>query len=88
MSELICWKIIEQSGRKEIKLIIYKTKSRSGYWYEYVLQNNTITKYKHHRYNFFDGVESNMLEDVREVDSWELGDPSIPEWLPVPENID
>ncbi len=69
-------------------MILYETKHRSGYWYEYHLDENKITKYKYYRFNYFDGVETDLREGVEEVESWELGDPSIPSWLVIPTHID
>ena len=66
---------------------IYTTNEWKGYdrqnYYrnEYRLEGGVVTKYKCHRWKFFDGDESTWECEEEEVDSWSVNDPNMPEWL-------
>ena len=68
-------------------MTIYVTKEWEGYskhsyfWNEYRLEGNTVVKYKCSRHKFFDGDENNWEENERVVDSWDIEDETMPEWL-------
>ena len=66
---------------------IYTTNSWDGYskgskyCNEYRLEGNRVVKYKCSSSKFFDGNENVRQTGEREVDSWEIDDPSMPDWL-------
>lgn len=65
--------------------LIYETQHRGGSkkekWYEYHQDGSTITKTRHRMWKIFDGRENTWESEVEEVESWEVGDDDIPEWL-------
>ena len=68
-------------------MVIYKTKEQhifgkqNYYWNEYRLEENYVEKYKCHRQKVFDGKENEWREYEEFVDSWQINDSSMPEWL-------
>lgn len=51
------------------------------YWNEYRLEGNSIVNYKCNRHKFFDGNENNWEESETEVESWNINDSNLPNWL-------
>jgi hypothetical protein len=66
---------------------IYTTNEWNGYgkqnyyWNEYRLEGNSIVKYKCNRHKFFDGNENNWEESETEVESENINDSNLPNWL-------
>ncbi len=67
--------------------VIYATNEWSGvgrqnyYWNEYRREGDMVLKFHCHRQKFFDGDENVWDRDETQVDSWDIDDSSMPEWL-------
>ena len=66
---------------------IYVTNEWKGYgkhdryWNEYRLEGNEVCKYKCFRTKFFDGYENTKDYEETFVESWDINDPDMPDWL-------
>ena len=58
---------------------IYTTNEWKGYGKQNYYWN--VYKYKCNRFKFFDGHENNWEHDEELIESWDVDDPSMPEWL-------
>lgn len=67
--------------------IIYSTNEWKGhgkqnyYWNEYRLDGDTVYKVKRHRQKVFNGDENEWIQDESPIESWNINDPDMPEWL-------
>lgn len=68
-------------------MVIYRTNEYEGYgshntyWYEYRLEGNTVYKYKCHEYKMFNGEENECDTTDKLVESWDINDNNMPDWL-------
>ena len=66
---------------------IYSTKEWKGpgkqdyLWNEYKIEGDSVVKYKCHRFKSFDGHENEWIKTEKIVETWNLHDPEMPEWL-------
>ena len=67
--------------------LLYATEEWKGYgkqnyyWNEYRLDGDEVLKYKCNRHKFFNGDENEWEESEELVDSWNIDDSDLPEWL-------
>lgn len=66
---------------------IYSTNEWKGYgkqnyyWNEYRIDGDTIYKVKCHRQKIFNGDENEWVRDETPIDSWNINDTNMPDWL-------
>lgn len=66
---------------------IYSTKEWKGHGKqnyshnEYRTDGEEVVKYHCNRQRYFDGEESSWHESEKKVDSWNMDDPNMPDWL-------
>ena len=78
--------LAEKRAIETQETVIYVTQhswkfGNTRYWYKYVLKGNIVTKVKCSTSKFFDGRENIREKYEEDVESWEIGDPKMPEWL-------
>lgn len=67
--------------------VVYRTKTWNGYGKQnyycnvYKKIGDEVVKYKEHTYKFFDGDENNWVNELTEIERWNINDPFMPEWL-------
>lgn len=68
-----------------LRMTIYTTNEWKShgfyYWNEYRLEGDEVVKYKCQRHKFFDGDENVWEESKDAVESWNIDDSDMPEWL-------
>lgn len=68
-------------------MTVYVTNQWNGqgkqdyYWHEYRVEGDMVVKYKCNKFKLFDGDENNWEYEEKAIESWELDDPNMPDWL-------